>query len=373
MGNLHSSTPDDTDESFSNLLTALNRFIIEKRSMSKLLPVKTYLRTLLTELCELTEHVTRNLASHARQLHEELRDTLPSYEGVLSSDSALRRQINDTIDEYSLKLFNDAHKRLESVEALIADSLTETSWSGCLHLFSFFATFQNTLQQRTSMLIEAATSEALELLDDAKSQLQNKAFSLVPSLISVVGRDVDGMKYSSAFELVQTRTFPRFKYDLASLLYHVNPFKHVLSTLQNTHLITTVVGFMSFPFLRKFLHDRYIGASCVFATLVLFSCNYSSNFESLMRSYAHQMAHHAYIESGWASNASLQLQASARIILWDFSSKIFSSFNTLLTQRRLEWEERNKAKRQIEGILLRLREHYNRAKVVNVQLAEIKL
>ena len=235
-------------------------------------------------------------------IHEELRDTLPSYEEVLGSDTALRRQINDTIDEYSLRLFNDAHKRLGSVETLIADSLTETSWCGCLHLFSFFATFQSTLQQKTSMLIEVATSEALGLLDDAKSQLQNKAFSLVPSLISVVGRDADGMKYSPAFELVQTKTFPQFKNDLVGLLYYINPFKHVLSTLQNTHLITTVVGFMSFPFLRKFMHDRYIGASCLFATFVILGCNYSSSFESLIRSYAHQMAHRAYIESGWASN-----------------------------------------------------------------------
>ena len=373
VGNLHLSTVNNTEKSFSNLLKSLNRFIIDKRSVSKLLPVKTYLKTLLTELCEITEFLIKLLAMHARQLHEELRDSLPSYEELLNNDPVLRRQINDTIDEYSLKFFDNAHKRLGAVEGLIMDSLSETPWNGCFCLFSFFASFQNTIQQKTSVVIEAATSEALTLLNDAKSLLQNKAFSLVPSLISVFERDIDRIKYSSTFELVQTKTFPQFKCDWFGLLSHINPFKHILSTFQNTHLITTVVGIASFPFLRRFLHDKYIGASCLFASIAVFGYNYFSNFESLVRSYTQDVAHRTYLESGWTLNASLQLQTSSRIILWDFSSKIFSSFNVLLTQQRLEWEDKNKIKKQLETILLRLREHYNKAKAINLNLGQIEL
>ena len=275
--------------------------------------------------------------------------------------------------QYSLKFFDNAHRRLGSVESLIVDSLSETPWKGCLCLPSFFAFFQSTLQRKTSTVIKAATSEALALLGDAKSLLQNKAFSLVPSLISVFERDIDRTKYSSTFELVQTKTFPQFKCDWFGLLTYINPFKHILSTLQNTHLITTVVGIASFPFLRRFLHDRYIGASCLLASFVMFGYNYFSNLESLVRSYTQDVAHRTYLESGWTLNASLQLQTSSRIILWDFSSKIFSSFNTLLTQQRLEWEDKNKAKKQLETILLRLRDHYNKAKAINVNLGQIDL
>ena len=373
VGNLHLSPPDYADESFSNLLRSLGKFIIDKRAMSKLLPVKTYLRTLLSELCELTEHATRSLASHARQIHEELRDSLPNYEELLSHDSVLRRQINDTIDEYSLRFFSNAHKRLESVECLITDSLGETAWNGYLHLFSFFASFQSTLQRRTSIVIEAATSEALALLDDAKSLLQSKAFSLVPSLISVIERDVDRIKYASTFELVQTKTFPPFKCDLVGLLYHINPFKHVISTFQNTHLITTIIGVTSFPLLRRFLHDRYIGASCLLATLTVFSYNYLSNFESLICSYAQQTAHRAYIESGWASNRLCSCRPAPESSCGTFpprySPPSMPSSHSGVSNGRTGTRPRSSSR----GILLRLREHYNRVRAVSVQVGQIDL
>ena len=104
VGNLHLSTANSIEEPFSNLLKSLNRFLTDKRSVSKLLPVKTYLKTLLVELCEITEFLIKTLAINARQLHEELRDSLPSYEELLNNDPILRRQTNDTIDAIFLEI-----------------------------------------------------------------------------------------------------------------------------------------------------------------------------------------------------------------------------------------------------------------------------
>lgn len=105
--------PHYADPNFDNLEASLRKFILDKRSISKLLPAKSYLLNLLGDLKTLSE-INQNIyvqESEAKQ--RTLRETIaPKYNLMVQDSLLVNDKINKLVEKTCTQVYNSTRKEI---------------------------------------------------------------------------------------------------------------------------------------------------------------------------------------------------------------------------------------------------------------------
>lgn len=104
--------PDYDSPEFDHLEASLRRFVLEKRSMSKLYPAKNYLLKLykdLLELCSINEKLYNN---DKEKLNKELKELQPQYDSIVSQSNKINEKINKIIENTWTDVYNYSRRKI---------------------------------------------------------------------------------------------------------------------------------------------------------------------------------------------------------------------------------------------------------------------
>ncbi|KAJ5653831.1 hypothetical protein N7490_000834 [Penicillium lividum] len=141
-------------QDFENLEGALRRFVLEKRSRSKLAPARTYLLNLLADLNSLAT-VNRDVAqSELTRVTDELAVIEPAYENGKKKKSELIEGVDKAIDESCDDTYNHTRTTLSNTIARVSEQDLGVEYPG------LFSAFQYAEDLKLAMLDQISTAVA---------------------------------------------------------------------------------------------------------------------------------------------------------------------------------------------------------------------
>ncbi|KAH3671736.1 hypothetical protein OGAPHI_000441 [Ogataea philodendri] len=100
---------------FDELEASLRKFVLEKRSLSKLLPAKNYLIKLYSDLIELSQ-VNEKLYDQTRdERAKELKEIGPQYEAILQSSAKTSERILRLVESVSQKVYDYSKTQINQI------------------------------------------------------------------------------------------------------------------------------------------------------------------------------------------------------------------------------------------------------------------
>ncbi|BAE63051.1 hypothetical protein AFCA_008608 [Aspergillus flavus] len=124
-------------QDFENLESSLRRFVLEKRSRSKLAPARTYLLNLLGDLNSLAS-VNRDIAqSELKRVTEELAELEPAYEGGQKKKIELDVQVEKNIDDSCEDVYNHTRSTLSDTIARVSEADLGVEYPGIFSAFQY--------------------------------------------------------------------------------------------------------------------------------------------------------------------------------------------------------------------------------------------
>ncbi|KAJ5757505.1 uncharacterized protein N7511_006199 [Penicillium nucicola] len=139
-------------QDFENLEGALRRFVLEKRSRSKLAPARTYLLNLLADLGSLAT-VNRDVAqAELQRVTNELAELEPAYENGKKRKGELAEGVNKAIDESCDDVYNHTRSTLTDTITRVSDADLGVEYPG------LFSAFQYAEDLKLAMLDQIASS-----------------------------------------------------------------------------------------------------------------------------------------------------------------------------------------------------------------------
>jgi mitofusin len=139
-------------QDFENLEGALRRFVLEKRSRSKLAPAKTYLLNLLADLGSLAT-VNRDVAqAELKRVTDELAELEPAYENGKKKKGEVAEGVNKAIDESCDDVYDHTRSTLTNTITRVSDADLGVEYPG------LFSAFQYAEDLKLAMLQQIASS-----------------------------------------------------------------------------------------------------------------------------------------------------------------------------------------------------------------------
>jgi mitofusin len=139
-------------QDFENLEGALRRFVLEKRSRSKLAPARTYLLNLLADLGSLAT-VNRDVAqAELKRVTDELAELVPAFENGKKKKGEVAEGVNKAIDESCDDVYNHTRSTLTNTITRVSDADLGVEYHG------LFSAFQYAEELKLAMLDQIASS-----------------------------------------------------------------------------------------------------------------------------------------------------------------------------------------------------------------------
>lgn len=124
-------------QDFENLEGALRRFVLEKRSRSKLAPARTYLLNLLADLNSLAA-VNRDVAqSELTRVTNELDELEPAYENGKKKKGELADGVDRAIDESCEDVYNHTRSTLTDTIAQVSEADLGVEYPGLFSVLQY--------------------------------------------------------------------------------------------------------------------------------------------------------------------------------------------------------------------------------------------
>ncbi|KAA8652700.1 hypothetical protein EYZ11_011662 [Aspergillus tanneri] len=124
-------------QDFENLESSLRRFVLEKRSRSKLAPARTYLLNLLADLNSLAS-INRDVAQfELKRVTEELAELEPAYEDGKKKQVELGDQVEKCIEDSCDDVYNHTRSTLSNVIDRVSDADLGVEYPGFLSAFQY--------------------------------------------------------------------------------------------------------------------------------------------------------------------------------------------------------------------------------------------
>lgn len=114
--------PEEPDIDFDRLEASLRRFLLEKRGLSKLLPAKTYLQNLYTDLASLSGANERMYAldREAKRL-ELLQNVGPQYNQLASQSLRIADAITNMVERTGADIYSNTRMHIQECVATLGD------------------------------------------------------------------------------------------------------------------------------------------------------------------------------------------------------------------------------------------------------------
>ncbi|KAL1955406.1 hypothetical protein VTO42DRAFT_8562 [Malbranchea cinnamomea] len=139
-------------QDFEKLEASLRRFVLEKRSRSKLAPAKTYLLNVLSDL-NLLAAVNRDVAaSELDRVSKELDELEPAYEESKKKQAEVSETVSTSIEESCQDVYNHTRSTLSETISDVARADLGVEYPG------FFSVFQYAEDIKAAMLDEISAS-----------------------------------------------------------------------------------------------------------------------------------------------------------------------------------------------------------------------
>lgn len=124
-------------QDFDNLEGSLRRFVLEKRSRSKLAPARTYLLNVLSDIHQLAS-VNRDVAtSELDRVSKELDGLEPAYEESKKQSTELVESLAASIDESREDVYNHTRSSLSSTISDVAQANLGVKYPGLLSVLQY--------------------------------------------------------------------------------------------------------------------------------------------------------------------------------------------------------------------------------------------
>lgn len=124
-------------QDFENLEGALRRFVLEKRSRSKLAPARTYLLNLLADLNSLAT-VNRDVAqSELERVTDELAELEPAFENGKKKKGELLEGVDKVIDDSCEDVYNHTRSTLTDTIARVSEADLGVEYPGLFGAFQY--------------------------------------------------------------------------------------------------------------------------------------------------------------------------------------------------------------------------------------------
>ncbi|ODH46833.1 hypothetical protein GX48_07095 [Paracoccidioides brasiliensis] len=122
---------------FENLEGALRRFVLDKRSRSKLAPAKTYLLNILSDLHFLASANRDVASSEMDRMTRELDELVPAYEESKKRRTEVSESLSDSIDESCEDVYNYSRATLSTTISTLAEATLGVEYPGLLSAFHY--------------------------------------------------------------------------------------------------------------------------------------------------------------------------------------------------------------------------------------------
>ncbi|GKZ70606.1 mitofusin [Aspergillus niger] len=124
-------------QDFENLEGSLRRFVLEKRSRSKLAPARTYLLNLLADINSLAS-VNRDVAQNElKRVTDELAELEPAYEDGKRKKIEIGDQVEKLVDESCDDVYNHTRSTLGDTIARVSEADLGVEYPGFLSAFQY--------------------------------------------------------------------------------------------------------------------------------------------------------------------------------------------------------------------------------------------
>ncbi|KAF7588989.1 mitofusin [Aspergillus hancockii] len=145
---------------FENLESSLRRFVLEKRSRSKLAPARTYLLNLLGDLNSLAT-VNRDIAqSELKRVTEELAELEPAYEVGQKKKIELDVQVGTYIDDSCEDVYNHTRSTLSDAIARVSEADLGVVYPGIFSAFQYAEDLKGAMLEQISASASACEDYA---------------------------------------------------------------------------------------------------------------------------------------------------------------------------------------------------------------------
>lgn len=160
-------------QDFENLEGALRRFVLEKRSRSKLAPARTYLLNLLGDLNSLAT-VNRDVAqSELKRVTNELAELEPAYENGKKKKTELAEGVDKAIDESCEDVYNHTRSTLTDTIAQVSDADLGVEYHGLFTAFQFAEDLKVAMLDQISAAVTGCEDYARERTSQGVGFIQN--------------------------------------------------------------------------------------------------------------------------------------------------------------------------------------------------------
>lgn len=124
-------------QDFENLESSLRRFVLEKRSRSKLAPARTYLLNLLGDLNSLAS-VNRDVAqAELKRVTDELAELIPAYENGKKRKLDIADQVEKCIEGSCEDVYNHTRSTLTNTIARVSEADLGVEYPGLFSAFQY--------------------------------------------------------------------------------------------------------------------------------------------------------------------------------------------------------------------------------------------
>ncbi|KAG7824037.1 hypothetical protein KL919_001458 [Ogataea angusta] len=191
--------PDDGDgphsPDFDHLEASLRKFLVEKRSLSKLLPAKNYLVKLYSDLIELSQ-INEKLYNESKLESEiELKKLGPQYDEILQSSAKTNEKILRLIESVSSEVYTNSRDQINGIINEVDHLSLGVKFEG----YSNITEFARQVQERI-------IGKILEIVSSAEEHARNETSSAIDEIKRI------GVQALGEGSLPNTRFIPSSMY-----------------------------------------------------------------------------------------------------------------------------------------------------------------
>lgn len=147
-------------QDFERLEGALRRFVLEKRSRSKLAPAKTYLLNILTDVNVLAT-INRDIAqSELDRVTQELAELEPVYEQSKIARSEVSSEIDKTIEKTCEDIYSHSTNVLTTTISHVAEADLGVPYPGLLNAYQYAEDLQSAMLDQISAAVTSCENYA---------------------------------------------------------------------------------------------------------------------------------------------------------------------------------------------------------------------
>lgn len=171
--------PNDDDNgspgnpNFDHLEASLRGFILEKRAISKLLPAKTYLRKLYSDIALLSDQNIKRTKDRKEELQSNLQKVSPKYEKAVQNSVQVNQEMLKIVEDSASKAYENSRQYIHSVVDSVGIEPLGIKFRGYSNISNFAHLTQEAILSRIFDSVSESEDFARRITSDAVDKIRN--------------------------------------------------------------------------------------------------------------------------------------------------------------------------------------------------------